>query len=152
MALAEATEEQHTMHKQMKSVTEFLMPFFPTGIGMQLKSDVFRDSSAVVLTILITLVAVATKLFGGGAGTISLGLRCAGQVGIGMVPRGEVAVGFAQTGIGAARDQLDLIIRREHGLIAALFDVGDVDSGCDLTELRISCAFQRSRGSQPQFL
>lgn len=100
MALAEATEEQRTMHKQMNGVTEFLVPFFLVGIGMQLKLDVFRESSVVVLTVLVTLVAVATKLIGGGAGALSLGTRKAAQIGMGMVPRGEVGVVVAQIGLG----------------------------------------------------
>lgn len=102
MALAEATEEQRTMHKQMNGVTEFLVPFFLVSIGMQLKLDVFRDPSVIVLTIFVTVVAVLTKLIGGGAGAISLGWRQAGQVGMGMVPRGEVGVVVAQIGLGLA--------------------------------------------------
>jgi Kef-type K+ transport system membrane component KefB len=102
MALAEATEDQRTMHKQMNGVTEFLVPFFLVSIGMQLKLDVFRDPSIIALTVLVTLVAVVTKLVGGGAGAISLGWRHAGQVGMGMVPRGEVGVVVAQIGLGLA--------------------------------------------------
>jgi Kef-type K+ transport system membrane component KefB len=102
MALAEATEGHQTMHRQMNGVTEFLVPFFLVGIGMQLKLDVFRDPSVIALTILVTLVAVATKLIGGGAGALSLGWRRAGQVGMGMVPRGEVGVVVAQIGLTLA--------------------------------------------------
>ena len=61
MALAEATEDHKTMHKQMNGVTELMVPFFLVSIGMQLKLDVFRDPSIVVLTILVTLVAVITN-------------------------------------------------------------------------------------------
>ena len=100
MAMAEATEDQKTMHKQMNGVTEFLVPFFLVSIGMQLKLDVFRDSSALSLAGLITVLAIATKLVGGGAGALSLGLRKAGQVGMGMVPRGEVGIVVAQIGLG----------------------------------------------------
>lgn len=102
MALAEATEDKKTMHKQMNGVTEFLVPFFLVGIGMQLKLDVFREPPVVVLTVLVTLVAVATKLIGGGAGALSLGVRKASQVGMGMVPRGEVGVVVAQIGLALA--------------------------------------------------
>lgn len=100
MALAEATEDKPTMHKQMNGVTEFLVPFFLVGIGMQLKLDVFRDPSVLALTLLVTLVAIITKFVGGGAGVLSLGWRRAGQVGMGMVPRGEVGVVVAQIGLG----------------------------------------------------
>jgi Kef-type K+ transport system membrane component KefB len=100
MALAEAAEDKPTMQKQMKGVTELLVPFFLVGIGMQLKLDVFRDMNVVVLTVSITVVAVLTKLIGGGAGVLSMGWRRAGQVGMGMVPRGEVGIVVAQIGLG----------------------------------------------------
>jgi Kef-type K+ transport system membrane component KefB len=47
----------------------------------------------------VTLLAVATKLLGCGAGALSLGWRSAGQVGVGMVPRGEVGIVVAQIGL-----------------------------------------------------
>ncbi len=102
MALAEATEGNQTVHKQMNGVTEFLVPFFLVNIGMQLQVTVFRDPSTILLTILITVIAVASKLIGCGVGSISLGWRRAGQVGVGMVPRGEVGIVVAQIGLGLA--------------------------------------------------
>lgn len=102
MALAEATENQPAMHKQMNGVTEFLVPFFLVGIGMQLKLEVFRDASVIALTLLVTILAVLSKLIGGGLGVLSLGTRKAAQVGMGMVPRGEVGVVVAQIGLALA--------------------------------------------------
>lgn len=102
MALAEASEEDHTMHKQTGGVTEFLVPFFLVNIGMQLRLDVFRDPSVVALSIIVTLVAVATKLLGCGAGASNMGARRAAQVGMGMVPRGEVGIVVAQIGLSLA--------------------------------------------------
>ncbi len=99
MALAEATEGNETLHKQMNGVTEFLVPFFLVNIGMQLRLDVFRDSSVVGLVLLVTLVAALTKLIGCGIGAMSLGWRRAAQVGIGMIPRGEVGIVVAQIGL-----------------------------------------------------
>jgi Kef-type K+ transport system membrane component KefB len=102
MALAEATENQPTMHKQMRGVTEFLVPFFLVNIGMQLRLDAFREPSTMLLVVLVTLLAVATKLLACGAGALSLGWRRAGQVGVGMVPRGEVGIVVAQIGLSLA--------------------------------------------------
>jgi Kef-type K+ transport system membrane component KefB len=99
MALAEGSEGNHTMHKQMNGVTEFLVPFFLVNIGMQLDLSVFRDMSVIALSVIVTLVAVATKLVGCGAGAWSLGPRRAAQVGMGMVPRGEVGIVVAQIGL-----------------------------------------------------
>ncbi|HWO02979.1 MAG TPA: cation:proton antiporter [Blastocatellia bacterium] len=102
MALAEAAKDDHTMHKQTNGVTEFLVPFFLVNIGMQVKLDVFRDPSVILLSIVVTLVAVATKLLACGAGAWNLGARRAAQVGMGMVPRGEVGVVVAQIGLSLA--------------------------------------------------
>jgi Kef-type K+ transport system membrane component KefB len=99
MALAEAAEGDHDLHEQTSGVTEFLVPFFLVNIGMQLKLDVFRDPAVILLCALVTLVAVATKLVGCGAGAWNLGARRAAQVGMGMVPRGEVGIVVAQIGL-----------------------------------------------------
>lgn len=102
MALAEAAEEHPKVHRQMSGVTEFLVPFFLVNIGMQLTLSVFQSSSVIVLCVLITLVAIMTKLFGCGLGAYNLGLRRAAQVGVGMVPRGEVGIIVAQIGLSLA--------------------------------------------------
>ncbi|MEK0445378.1 MAG: hypothetical protein RLZZ399_699 [Verrucomicrobiota bacterium] len=100
MALAEATENEHTLHKQVSGVTEFLVPFFLTSIGMQLKLEVFKDPKTLGWAFLVTLVAVLSKLLGCGLGAWSLGARQAAQVGVGMIPRGEVGIVVAQIGLG----------------------------------------------------
>ena len=102
MALAEASEDHPNMHRQINGVTEFLVPFFLVNIGMQLRLDIFRSPSVVVLCVLVTLVAVVTKLFGCGLGAINLGIKRAAQVGMGMVPRGEVGIIVAQIGLSLA--------------------------------------------------
>lgn len=81
MAMAEASEGNQVMHKQTNGVTEFLLPFFLVNIGMQLQLDVFRDPAVMLLCILVTLVAVATKLVACGAGAWHLGPRRSAQVG-----------------------------------------------------------------------
>jgi Na+:H+ antiporter len=102
MAMAEASEDHPNMRRQINGVTEFLVPFFLVNIGMQLRLDVFRSPSVVVLCVVVTLVAVATKLFGCGLGAINLGIKRAAQVGMGMVPRGEVGIIVAQIGLSLA--------------------------------------------------
>jgi Kef-type K+ transport system membrane component KefB len=102
MALAEASEGHPNMHRQINGVTEFLVPFFLVNIGMQLRLDVFRSGSVIVLCVLVTLVAVATKLLGCGLAAINLGIKRAAQVGMGMVPRGEVGIIVAQIGLSLA--------------------------------------------------
>lgn len=100
MSLAEVAGKTPKMHRQISGVTEFLVPFFLVNIGMKLSLDVFRSSSVILLCVLITLVAIVTKLLGCGLGAFNLGLRRAAQVGMGMVPRGEVGIIVAQIGLG----------------------------------------------------
>lgn len=100
MALAEATEENHQMHRLTSGVTEFLVPFFLVNIGMQLNLSLFRDLGVVSLAIIVTLIAVITKFVGCGVGAYGLSRREMAQIGIGMVPRGEVGIVVAQIGLG----------------------------------------------------
>ena len=100
MALAEATEENKKMHLLTTGVTEFLVPFFLVGIGMQLNLSVFKDTSVVIFALVLTLIAVITKFVGCGIGAWGMKKREMAQVGIGMVPRGEVGIVVAQIGLG----------------------------------------------------
>jgi Kef-type K+ transport system membrane component KefB len=69
---------------------------------MQLKLEVFRDASVITLAIILTIIAVLTKLIGCGLAAINLGWRRAAQVGMGMTPRGEVGIVVAQIGLSLA--------------------------------------------------
>lgn len=100
MAIAEVSEDNHELHSQIRGVTEFMVPFFLVNIGMQLNLTIFNDMSVVWLAVLVTVIAVATKVIGCGIGAWSLGTRGAMQVGVGMVPRGEVGIVVAQIGLG----------------------------------------------------
>ena len=102
MALAEATEDNHKMHRMTTGVMEFLVPFFLVNIGMQLNLSIFKDVSVVFLAILITIVAILTKFIACGLGAYGIGWRRSAQVGAGMVPRGEVGIVVAQIGLGLA--------------------------------------------------
>ncbi len=102
MAFADVAEERPTMHKEMAGVTEFLVPFFLVNIGMQLRLEVFSHASVILFAVLVTVVAVITKLVGCGIAAKGLGWKRMGQVGMGMVPRGEVGIVVAQIGIGIA--------------------------------------------------
>ncbi|NDD64047.1 MAG: hypothetical protein EBZ36_08730 [Acidobacteria bacterium] len=88
------------MPHQAEAVTEFLLPFFFVSIGMQLQLDAFLNRSIVALAVVITLLAVLSKLVGCGAAAWSMGRKKAIQVGMGMVPRGEVGIVVAQIGLG----------------------------------------------------
>ncbi len=102
MALAEVTEENEKMHWLTSGVTEFLVPFFLVNIGMQLNLWVFKDTTVIILAIVLTVAAVLTKFVGCGLGAWGMTRREMAQVGIGMVPRGEVGIVVAQIGLGLA--------------------------------------------------
>jgi Kef-type K+ transport system membrane component KefB len=53
-----------------------------------------------LLTAIVMLAAIVSKLIGCGAGAWRLGLRDATKIGFGMVPRGEVGMVVAQLGLG----------------------------------------------------
>lgn len=99
MALSESAEGTD-MPLQAEAVTEFLLPFFLTSIGMQLNLSAMANGSVITLAILITLLACVTKVLGCGLAVFQLGGKRALQVGVGMMPRGEVGIVVAQIGLG----------------------------------------------------
>ena len=98
MALSESAEGTDMPH-QAEAVTEFLLPFFLTNIGMQLKLDALLNRSTIILALVVTILAVVSKLIGCGLAALPLGKKKAAQIGMGMVPRGEVGVVVAQIGL-----------------------------------------------------
>ncbi len=65
-----------------------------------------------MMLLVVTLIAIASKLIGGFLGALPLGARGATIVGFGMVPRGEVGVVIASLGLtaGVFTDQIYAII------------------------------------------
>lgn len=98
MALSESAEGTDMPH-QAEAVTEFLLPFFLTNIGMQLKLDALLNRNTIILALAVTILAVLSKLIGCGLAALPLGKKKAAQIGMGMVPRGEVGVVVAQIGL-----------------------------------------------------
>ncbi len=97
MALAETVS--HRVHDMTSGISELLVPFFLAGIGLHLDVSMFRDSQLLLLSVVILLAAVISKLVGCGAGAFQLGWRGMLQTGFGMVPRGEVGMVVAQLGL-----------------------------------------------------
>ncbi|HZF38418.1 MAG TPA: cation:proton antiporter [Blastocatellia bacterium] len=98
MALSESAEGTDMPH-QAEAVTEFMLPFFLTNIGMQLKLDALLNRNTIILALVVTILAVLSKLIGCGVAAWPLGKKKAAQIGMGMVPRGEVGVVVAQIGL-----------------------------------------------------
>jgi Kef-type K+ transport system membrane component KefB len=106
-ALSEATDDTE-LHHQSQTLTEFTAPFFLVNIGLKLNLSIFLSSQVIVLSIIVTALAIITKLVGCSIPALSLGRRRAIQVGVGMMPRGEVGIVVAQIGLtlAAVSDQI----------------------------------------------
>lgn len=101
VALSEATDGTR-LHSQSEALAEFLTPFFLVSIGMKLNLSIFLSSEIIILSLIVTVLAILTKLVGCGLGAIRMGRRRAMQVGVGMIPRGEVGIVVAQIGLSLA--------------------------------------------------
>jgi Kef-type K+ transport system membrane component KefB len=66
---------------------------------MQVDLSAFTSVPVVVTAVVITVLAVIGKYFGGLWAARSMGKRSASQIGMGMVPRGEVGIVAAQLGL-----------------------------------------------------
>jgi Kef-type K+ transport system membrane component KefB len=97
MAMAETVNER--VHVLAHGVAEFLLPFFLTGIGLNLDFRLLGQGETLWLAVIITVVAVVSKLVGAALGVVHYGVRDMLRVGCGMIPRGEVGMVVAQIGL-----------------------------------------------------
>jgi len=98
LALAETTAPR--VRDLAHGVTELLVPFFLTGIGLHVDLTAFTDPRNILLAAVILFAAVLSKFIGCGIGAYGLGRVNALRVGVGMIPRGEVGMVVAQIGLG----------------------------------------------------
>lgn len=93
------------------AINEFLAPFFFFSMGSRLNINVF-DERFVISAIVISILAVLSKLVGCGLPVLRLGWSTAAKVGMGMVPRGEVGLIVALAGL-----QAGVISERAYALV-----------------------------------
>ena len=110
MALSDSLQPR--VHALAHGVSELLVPFFLVGIGLHLDVSVFSHVETLILSTLILLAAVLSKLVGCGLGALAMGRADALRVGAGMVPRGEVGMVVAQIGLN-----LDVIPASVYGVV-----------------------------------
>jgi Kef-type K+ transport system membrane component KefB len=82
------------------AITEFLGPFFFFSIGAQLDVRLF-NGSVLGAAAIVSVLAIVSKVVGGGLPVLSDGWRTALTVGVGMMPRGEVALIVALVGLNS---------------------------------------------------
>lgn len=99
MAFA-AAPSRHDLVERFEGVVQFLAPFFFGYIGLQV--DLAVAWEVLPFALLVTAIALATKVVGCGLGAWSLGPRSALAVGVGMMPRGEVGIIVALIGLSLA--------------------------------------------------
>jgi Kef-type K+ transport system membrane component KefB len=95
-------DHKHIAHDGTAAVGyAFFIPIFFVNIGLQASADGILETP--LLVVVITVVAVITKLLGGGLGAKLGGLSWRGSVmvGAGMVSRGEVALVLAGAALSA---------------------------------------------------
>ncbi len=82
----------YDLERKVKYVSEFLLPFFFVMMGAHLDPRAFLDLRILFLTLLITAVAVVSKLLGAVLAAWKEEWSVRLQIGICMVPRGEVGI------------------------------------------------------------
>jgi len=98
MALSETVGPR--AHDLAQGINELLVPFFLAGVGLHIDLSAFENRETLVLSIVIVVVAILSKLIGCGLGAWNLGRIDMLRVGVGMIPRGEVGMVVAQLGLG----------------------------------------------------
>lgn len=96
------TERRAHIEERVKPVADLLVPVFFVTVGMKVQPAMlnpFAESSQFGIAMLLTTVAVASKL-AAGLGVYQRGVR-RWPVAVGMVPRGEVGLIFAGVGLAS---------------------------------------------------
>ena len=83
---------------KVSGITEFLAPFFFFTIGSRLDIRLFTGN-VLLAAIIISLLAIVSKLIGCGLPLFREGWSSVFRVGVGMMPRGEVALIVAVVGL-----------------------------------------------------
>ena len=89
---------QWNLVPRVSGITEFLAPFFFFTIGARLNAALLTRE-VLISALMISLLAIVSKLIGCGLPMIGQGWRQVLQVGTGMMPRGEVALIVALVGL-----------------------------------------------------
>jgi Kef-type K+ transport system membrane component KefB len=87
------------VHDLSHGASELLVPFFLAGIGLHVDLSAFRDSSMILLALILLFLACISKFIGCGLSALPLGKSDAFKIGVGMIPRGEVGMVVAQIGL-----------------------------------------------------
>ena len=96
---------------RVHGINEFLAPSFFFTMGARLDIHVFRGGVFVV-AVIISVMALVSKVIGCGLPMLKEGWRSALKVGVGMTPRGEVALIVALIGL-----QMNMVSERAYAIV-----------------------------------
>lgn len=101
IAISQTGFKQEVEHKIEPIAYSIFVPVFFVSIGLNVTFE--GVGSQIGLIVVISLVAIVTKLLGGGAGALLTGFdrKSALAIGSGMISRGEVALIIASTGLAS---------------------------------------------------
>lgn len=99
------------LQPRVAAINEFLAPFFFFSMGSRLNLAVF-DGKLIISAVVISILAVISKLVGCGLPVLKTGWKHALKVGVGMVPRGEVGLIVALVGL-----QMTAITEQAYALV-----------------------------------
>ena len=93
------TELGHQVEEETAGISQFLVPVFFVVMGMLV--DVGSMLNAVVFGLVLSVLAILSKVLGCGVPALATGFNFLGstRIGVGMTPRGEVALIIAGIGL-----------------------------------------------------
>jgi len=93
------TKGSYDVEEKMHSVYVLMTPFFFVVMGSKVDLGALASFGLIGLLILLSAVAIISKLLGGYLGALRMGAQSALVVGAGLVPRGEVGIIVAAVGL-----------------------------------------------------
>ena len=138
MAMSESLDRR--VHDLTHGVSELLIPFFLAGIGLHLDLSAFSQTETVILSLVILVAAVISKLVGCGLAAAGLGWADAFRIGAGMVPRGEVGMVVAQIGLS-----MGVVPTRIYGVVVFMAVVTTI-----IAPPLLNLSYRNARPSAPE--
>jgi Kef-type K+ transport system membrane component KefB len=98
-----SAESSHrpSLEQRIQPITSFLAPYFFVLTGAHVDLWQLRDPGVIVTVLIVSLLAILSKVIPCTWAASSLGRRSSLIIGIGMVPRGEVGIIVASLGLQA---------------------------------------------------
>jgi Na+:H+ antiporter len=129
----------YDLENKVKYVNEFLLPFFFVMMGAHLDPRAFLKPNILLIILVMTLLAVVSKMIGAAWGCLKESWRVRIQTGICMIPRGEVGIIVGLVGLS-----LQTITRDAYTAVLGISLLTTV-----ITPPLIIMAFREKRSGKP---